>query len=60
MEEETTKLIERAQAEGGLRADFTLADVPVLFASIAGAIRAAGPDGPWARQVEFTLDGLRA
>jgi AcrR family transcriptional regulator len=60
MEEETTKLIERAQAEGGLRADFTLADVPVLFASIAGAIRAAGPDGPWPRQVEFALDGLRA
>ena len=60
LEAETTKLIERAQAEGGLRADFTLEDVPVLFASISGAIRAAGPDGPWRRQVEFALDGLRA
>jgi AcrR family transcriptional regulator len=53
-------LIGRAQAAGALRRDFTAADVPVLFASISGAIRAAGPDGPWRRQVEFVLDGLRA
>ena len=60
MEAEMTKLISRAQEAGGLRRDFTIADVPVLFASIAGAIRAAGPDGRWRRQVEFALDGLRA
>ena len=60
LEAETTKLLERAKAGGRLRADFTLEDVPVLFASIAGAIRAAGPDGPWRRQVEYALDGLRA
>jgi AcrR family transcriptional regulator len=57
---EMAKLIERAQASGGMRADFTTADVPLLFASIVGAIRAFGPAGPWRRQVDFALDGLRA
>jgi AcrR family transcriptional regulator len=60
MESETAKLIERAQAEGKLRTDFTVGDMGFLFASLAGVVRAAGPDGPWRRQLEFTLDGLRA
>ena len=53
-------LIERAQATGEMRPDFTAGDVPLLFASIAGTIRAVGSDGPWRRQVDFLLDGLRA
>jgi AcrR family transcriptional regulator len=57
---ETQKLLDRAQAAGGMRADFTADDVPTLFASIAGAIRSSGSDEAWRRQVEFALDGLRA
>jgi AcrR family transcriptional regulator len=60
LEARMSELIERAQAEGMLRPDFTIDDVPVMFASLAGAIRGAGADGPWGRQVEFVLDGLRA
>ena len=60
LETDLKTLIERAQAAGELRPDFAVDDVPLLFASIAGAIRAFGPDGPWRRQMEFALDGLRA
>jgi AcrR family transcriptional regulator len=58
---ETDKLLKRAQAQGKLRADFTIDDVPVMFASIAAAVRMmeATPEA-WQRHVEFTLDGLRA
>jgi AcrR family transcriptional regulator len=57
---ETELLLRRAKAEGAMRDDFTVADVPVLFASLAGAIRASGETDSWRRQVEFALDGLRA
>ena len=61
LETETDKLLKRAQAEGKLRADFTIDDVPIMFASIAAAVRMmeATPEA-WKRHVEFTLDGLRA
>lgn len=58
--EQTGTLLARAKAEGAMRADFTVDDVGVLFASIAGAIRASGDGDGWRRQVEFALDGLRA
>jgi AcrR family transcriptional regulator len=57
---EMSKLLERAKAEGMMRDDFTTDDVPVLFASIAGAIRSSNAPDAWRRQVEFALDGLRA
>jgi AcrR family transcriptional regulator len=57
---EITKLLDRAKESGSMRADFTADDVPLLFASITGAISAFGPDGPWRRQRDFLLDGLRA
>jgi AcrR family transcriptional regulator len=57
---ETAKLLERAKSGGAMRKDFTIDDVPVLFASIAGAIRNSPSPDAWQRQVEFTLDGLRA
>jgi AcrR family transcriptional regulator len=57
---ETETLLGRAKAAGAMREDFTVDDVPVLFASLAGAIRASGETGAWRRQVEFALDGLRA
>lgn len=60
LESETGKLLERAKAEGRMRDDFQVADVSVLFASIAGAIRSSDAPDAWRRQVEFALDGLRA
>ena len=59
LNDEMGKLLDRAKAGGGMRADFGVEDVPVLFASIAGAIRRSDGDA-WRRQVEFALDGLRA
>lgn len=56
---ETQKLLERAKAQG-MRADFTIDDMPAMWASIAGAIRRTESDAAWKRQVEFMLDGLRA
>jgi AcrR family transcriptional regulator len=56
----TGELLERAKAEGRMRPDFTTNDVGMLFASIAGAVRASGDSDAWRRHVEFALDGLRA
>ena len=61
LEAATTKLLDRAKAEGRMRPDFAPDDVGTLFAALAGAIRASGDDeAAWRRQVEFALDGLRA
>jgi AcrR family transcriptional regulator len=56
------RLAARAQAEGALRSDFSPADVPVLFWSVAAVIEATGAIAPdfWRRQLGFLLDGLRA
>jgi AcrR family transcriptional regulator len=56
---EVSKLLDRAKSEGAMREDFTAQDLPLLFASIAGAIRSSDGD-VWKRHVEFALDGLRA
>jgi AcrR family transcriptional regulator len=56
---EMDKLLTRAKSQGGMRADFTVDDVPVMFAGIAGAIRNSRDDS-WKRQVEFVLDGISA
>jgi AcrR family transcriptional regulator len=56
---EMSKLLERAKAQGGMRPDFTVDDVPVMFAGIAGSIRNSQDDS-WKRQVEFVLDGISA
>jgi AcrR family transcriptional regulator len=59
----TGELIERAQASGAMRADFTADDVPSLMRGLA---RATVPhdNGPpamsWARYLEIMLSGLRA
>lgn len=61
LESETAKLLDRAKAAGKLRRDFTIDDVPIMFASIAAAVRLmeSSPEA-WKRHVEFILDGLRA
>jgi AcrR family transcriptional regulator len=60
MEAQVAETIRRAQASGEMRADFTIDDVPMLFASVAASIRLMNGDPAWRRQLEFTLDGLRA
>ena len=60
--ERLTELIRRAQAQGGLRADFVPEDVVLLLLANAGvvrAMRAAAPDA-WRRFLGLMLDGLRA
>jgi AcrR family transcriptional regulator len=56
------RIVERAQAEGTLRADFRPEDVPVIFWTAARVIESteAVAPGYWRRQLGFVLDGLRA
>ncbi len=56
------RLVERARAEGTLRADFTPQDIPMLFWSSDRVIELAGNVAPdlWRRQLGFVLDGLRS
>lgn len=56
------KLISRAQAEGKLRADFSGADMPLLFMTVGRVIEATGDTAPelWRRFLGLLLDGLRA
>jgi AcrR family transcriptional regulator len=53
------RLIERAQAQGAMRADVTAEDVPMLLSGI-GASRDAVPGLAWERHLAIVLDGLRA
>ena len=56
------QLIERAQAQGALRADFTPEDMPLVFWSggrVIDATTSVAPD-VWRRHLGLLLDGLRA
>jgi AcrR family transcriptional regulator len=55
------ELIERAQAQGRMRATFTVQDVPALMCAV-GAVMAARENAPIDadRFIEFVIDGLRA
>lgn len=57
-----TDLIERAKAEGSLRADFAATDVAILANSISRVAHATSPHGPELarRQLEFVLKGIAA
>ena len=57
-----TDLVERAKAEGALRADFAATDVPILTNSISKLAHAASPHGPELarRHLELLLKGLAA
>jgi len=56
------QLIERAQAQGTLRADFTPEDMPLVFWSAGHVIDATASVAPdvWQRHLGMLLDGLRA
>lgn len=60
--ERLTELIRRAQAQGGLRADFVPEDVVLLLMANAGLVRAMRGAAPnaWRRFVGLVLDGLRS
>ncbi|OMI36808.1 TetR/AcrR family transcriptional regulator [Streptomyces sparsogenes] len=55
-----TRIIERAQAAGAIRPDFTGEDLLLFFATNALLARAVADTAPdaWRRQVAFLLDGL--
>jgi AcrR family transcriptional regulator len=55
-------LLERAKAQGALRPDVTLTDMPLISAAIHGVIdltSSVAPDA-WRRILQILLDGLRA
>jgi AcrR family transcriptional regulator len=56
------QLIERAQAQGTLRTDFTAEDMPLVFWSGGRVIDATASVAPdvWRRHLGMLLDGLRA
>lgn len=53
------RLIERAQAQGVMRADVAAEDIPMLVAGV-GRSRATVPVLAWERHLSVILDGLRA
>jgi AcrR family transcriptional regulator len=56
------RLVERAQADGGLRTDFTPEDLPMLFWTAGRVIETTAAIAPdyWRRYLGLMLDGLRA
>ena len=56
------RVIDRAQEQGTLRADFTFEDLPPVFWSTARVIETTADVAPdfWRRYLTFFLDGLRA
>lgn len=56
------KVIERAQEQGTLRADFTTEDLSLVFWSVGRVIETTGDIAPrqWRRHLGLLLDGLRA
>jgi AcrR family transcriptional regulator len=63
LHELSRELIERAQASGAMRADFSADDVPSLMRGLARATATHGGGAPamsWERYLEIMLAGLRA
>jgi AcrR family transcriptional regulator len=56
-----TKLVERAQAAGELRQDFSATDVPMISFMLAAAAEYTSPAQPdiWRRYLALIIDGLR-
>lgn len=53
-----TAVIGRAQAEGGLRHDFTRQDLVLLLSANAGVARRSADPKAWRRQLALVVDGL--
>jgi len=56
------RLVERAQAAGTLRPDFSATDVPLIAFLLASVAEYAGPVQPdiWRRYLALIVDGMRA
>lgn len=56
-----SRLVERAQAAGALREDFSATDVPIITYLLASAAEYAGPVQPdlWRRYLALIIDGMR-
>jgi AcrR family transcriptional regulator len=52
------ELIDRAQAAGTMRPDFSVAEMPMLMCGISASMAHGGWE--WQRHLEILLDGLRA
>jgi AcrR family transcriptional regulator len=62
LRELTGRLVEKAKAEGTMRADATIDDIPMMMCGF-GRIAAAQKDGSpmdWRRYLQLMIDGLRA
>ena len=55
------ELVARAQSQGALRSDITLADLPLVNAALLGVMDLTGEIAPdaWRRILQILLDGLR-
>ena len=54
------QLIDRAQAAGVMRPDFSAVDVGMVMCGVASALHQNHPLWTWERHLGFLLDGLRA
>lgn len=53
------QLIERGQAAGVIRPDFSAEDIGMIMCGVASAIHFGDPSWDWRRHLGFVLDGLR-
>lgn len=53
------QLIDRAQAAGTMRQDFSADDMPMLMSGISATMANGGPGFDWRRHLAIVLDGLR-
>ena len=56
----TEELIERAKAQGRMRADASQADVPIMMSGASSVMRLNPSADAWRRHIALMLDGLRA
>lgn len=56
----TSALMQRAIAQGRMRADATEDDVPMLMCGASSVMRTSPAPGAWRRYLTLMLDGLRA
>jgi AcrR family transcriptional regulator len=56
----TDELMERAKAEGAMRADAGAFDVPVIMIGVSAVMQTLPGEEPWRRHIALMLDGLRA
>ena len=56
------RLIQRAKAEGALRQDFVVEDVPLIYWGCERVIELSGDTAPglWRRQLAFSIQGIQA